>query len=186
MKPCIVVPFHNPKDLFITKQVENAKDLGLPLIAVIDSGNLEPGLFEHFIDLRHTYPTGIVKPSLYAVNLAKELGYSHIIRITQDSYFHNLKDFVGILKDMTFMGRKCRCTDLVKHLKMLRYPRVPRTIDYVQGNIMIASVNFWTNEYVETAKMFNHIAEDSMFSYLVSLNHQIEYVDLKYTNLNKG
>lgn len=122
-----------------------------------------------FLDLRDKPCTGIVDPTVVALDYIKD-HCDVFMRITQDTQVINFGLFEAHLKMLTgeyIVGGMDECDNITNYLRSIGVEKKPGPYKFVQGNMIISNMSLWQRFYKALPKAVKHYCDDSIFSYLV-------------------
>jgi hypothetical protein len=134
---------------------------------------------DKIIDIRKEKPVyGIRNPTTKALECAFSMNCNIFIRITQDTQIFDIEKFVTLINSLSksnkfICGRKDTCSDIKKYLKEIGIEQNDKRYSFVQGNLVIASIELWEQEYKRIPKSVQHYCEDSIFSYLCQYSSKV-------------
>lgn len=128
---------------------------------------------DHLIDLRDKDSTGIVAPTVCAIDKAADENCSIFVRVTQDTQIVDFGKFISFVQDLCqkerdfICGSKDICRNIKKDLEGVGITQQNSQYAFVQGNMVIASMRLWEKRYKQLPSSVHHHRDDSVFSYLV-------------------
>lgn len=136
------------------------------------------------IDIRGRDPTGIVKPTLCAIDYFSDKKVTNLIRITQDTQVDSYELIGTFIKkyhtyENKIVGCKDRCSDIKNYLSELQIYQDENEYQFIQGNFILASYNLWQKYYKITSTVVKHYCDDSIFTYLLENRENVKPTFIK-------